>query len=706
MKSKTLFVSAKESHCGTLTIALGLMELLKSRYGKVAFFKPLIKEKEDSDIELIIKHFKLKEFHDEAYALTLEEATQILSEGDETLFYEKIIEKFKLLEKKYDFVLCEGISQKYIESLFDYDINLQIAKNLSTPFVGVIKAKDKDIQMLEEEIKLWVNMLRSENTPPFAIFLNRADKLSKEDIKRIENLYDIPSFVIPEKEELAKPSVMEVASFIKADYLNESLKEKLFLRTVMHYKVAAMRIEHFLQHLQEGDLIITPGDRSDILLAALGSNAAKNLPSVAGILLTGGLQPEESVKKLLKGMDYSQVPIIMSKYDTYCAALKAAETPSSINVKNRRKIALAIGLFLDNTDTKMLESRIKCVSSFIMTPAMFEYLIFEKARSRTMRIVLPEVFDDRILSAAEIILNRNLANVVLLGKREDVLHRAEVIGVNIKKAMFIDPGDEELKERFAKKFYSMRLCKGITYEKAMDAIEDPTYFATMLVNEGIVDGMVSGATHTTRETIKPALEIIKTKKGVSLVSSVFFMCLDTKVLVYADCAVNPDPTAEELAQIAISSADTAKEFGIDPIVAMLSYSSGDSGVGVDVEKVREATKIAKKMRKDILIDGPLQYDAAIDMKVAKQKMPHSRVAGRANVFIFPDLNTGNNTYKAVQRATGAIAVGPVLQGLKKPVNDLSRGCGIDDIVSTVAITAIQAQERDAHLSKGVSRSTV
>ncbi len=691
MENKTLFISPKDPKSGTPLVTLGVMELLKRRIGKVAFFKPLIlDEKKDKDIDLVLSHFKLRQKREEANGITLEEAVSLISDDKENFLYEKIIEKLSYLQKKFDFILCQGIAPQYVNSLFDYDINLKITKNIASPFMGVIRGEGKDYSVLKEEIRLWFQTLKNEKIRPFTFFVNKVTSLSKEEMENLKKDYDIPLFFIPENLYLSKPSVIDVKSYLDLELLNKKIDENLLLRTIMQYKIAAMRIDNFLEHLQEGDFIVTPGDRADILISSLLSNEAKNFPSVSGILLTGGLEPERSVKKLLEGMKIN-VPILKTKYDTYKAAMKATSIPTAIHIKNRRKIALAIGHFFKYVDTESLRKNIKCASSSVMTPAMFEYMIFEKARSKPMKIILPESDDERILFASEIILNRSLADLFLLGEREEVLNRAEALGINIKGASFINQNDFELKERLAKSFHKLRSCKGVTYEKALDMMSNPTYFSTMLVYEGIVDAMVSGATHTTRETIKPALEIIKTKEGISRVSSVFFMCLDTRVLVYGDCAVNTNPNARQLAEIAISSADTAKEFSIEPIVAMLSYSSGDSGVGEDVEKVREATRIAKSMRPDLLIDGPMQYDTAIDPQVAKRKMPNSPVAGRASVFIFPDLNTGNNTYKAVQRATGAIAIGPVLQGLKKPVNDLSRGCSVDDIVSTVAITAVQAQ---------------
>ena len=312
------------------------------------------------------------------------------------------------------------------------------------------------------------------------------------------------------------------------------------------------------------------------------------------------------------------------------------------------------------------------------------------AKNAKKTIVLPESEDDRILRATEIILRRHLAKIILLGDSETIKQRSLQLGLDISQATIINPLESEKLQQYSEIFYESRKAKGLSLQAAKDALNHKTYFATMMVHTGEADAMVSGASHTTADTIRPALQIIKTHPDVSIVSSLFFMCLDTQVLVYADCAVNQDPTAEELAQIAISTAKTASQFAIEPKIAMLSYSTGDSGSGDDVDKVKKATEIIKKQYPSLLIDGPIQYDAAIDKGVAKAKLPNSKVAGEANIFIFPDLNTGNNTYKAVQRSTGAIAIGPILQGLNKPVNDLSRGCSVADIVNTVAITAIQA----------------
>jgi len=348
-------------------------------------------------------------------------------------------------------------------------------------------------------------------------------------------------------------------------------------------------------------------------------------------------------------------------------------------------------VFAEQVDQAALLAAINVSASDVRTPLMFEYQLVERARADRQRIVLPESEDDRILEAAAILLRRGVANLILLGDETKVRARESALGLDLDEASIVSPLDTELVERFAAAYAEVRAHKGMTLERAREMVTDISYFGTMMVHLGMADGMVSGAVNTTAHTIRPALEFIKTKPGVNTVSSVFLMCLADRVLAYGDCAVIPEPTVEQLADIAISSAETAQQFGIEPRVAMLSYSTGTSGSGADVEKVRAATELVRQRAPDLMLEGPIQYDAAVDPEVARTKLPNSPVAGRATVFIFPDLNTGNNTYKAVQRSAHAIAIGPVLQGLRKPVNDLSRGALVEDIVNTVAITAVQAQ---------------
>jgi len=410
------------------------------------------------------------------------------------------------------------------------------------------------------------------------------------------------------------------------------------------------------------------------------------------LLLTGGLKPAENVQRLLSGLRRNRVSILSVDTDTFNTALALSRVEATILPGDDRKIAAALGVFDHNVAIKDLQERIALRQSERLTPLMFEYELIQRAKSQRKRIVLPEGTDERILRAAEILTLRDVAELVLLGDPDKIRRRAGELGLNLSAISVIDPVTSIKRGEYAAIYSSLRKHKGISEEMALDAMLDVSYFGTLMVYTGDADGMVSGAAHTTQHTIRPSFETIKTKPDTRLVSSVFFMCLADRVLVYGDCAVNPNPDAEQLADIAITSAGTAAAFGIEPRVAMLSYSTGQSGKGEDVERVREAVRIARERRPDLKLEGPIQYDAAVDASVARSKMPDSEVAGHATVFIFPDLNTGNNTYKAVQRSAGAVAIGPVLQGLNKPVNDLSRGCTVTDIVNTVTITAIQAQQ--------------
>jgi len=461
-------------------------------------------------------------------------------------------------------------------------------------------------------------------------------------------------------------------------------------RTVKQSKVAAMTLKNYVTYLREGDLVIVPGDRDDIFLGTMLANVSKNFPSLAGMLLTGGMTPAPAVMKLVNGLGVPLLPLLGTDVDTEKAVMLVRDVKPGITLEGERKISLAMGLFNDHVDFSAMEKRIAASTTEYLTPVMFEHVLYEKAKKYCKNILLPEGSDERILRAAEISLRRGIARITLLGNPEDIKAKCAMWGIDLSNATIVDPRNSPYREEFVEKFYQRRKHKGIIREIVREMMTRAPYFATMLLCCGYVDGIVGGATYTTRETVKPALEIVKARPGVKLVSSIFFMLLRNRVLVFGDCAVNPNPNKEELAQIAISSADTAKAFGLESRVAMLSYSSGSSGVGKEVEKVKTATNIVRSLRPDIKVEGPIQYDAAIDPAVARIKMPSSEVAGKATVFIFPELNTGNNTYKAVQRATKSLAIGPILQGLKKPVNDLSRGCSVGDVVYTIAITSIQA----------------
>ncbi|ACZ12070.1 phosphate acetyltransferase [Sulfurospirillum deleyianum] len=698
MQTKSLYISSLEPAAGSLIVTMGIMELLKGRLGRVAFFRPVIVNvgEPDQDISFMLEHYALKMAYDDTYGYTVHEVESLIAENKYNEVLETLIEKFKTLENQYDFVLVEGLNQANFSNTLDFDINLSIAKNLSSPFISVLKGKNKSVKEVVDEIHIEAEAIRAAGCQHFATFVNRLGKAESEALQELAAsvaLQNSPIYFLPEVPELDTPTVAEIQK--KLGCMRIYGEEKDLRRVVKQSKIAAMRLENFLEHIEEGDLIITPGDRSDVILGCLSAALSKNYPTISGMLLTGGLLPDKAINKLFLGFNDFSIPVLSVESDTYHTAVNVAQVPATITAQSIRKIALAMGLFSSNVNLKEIETMINAESSLSsITPVMFEYALFERARSDRKKIVLPESNDERILRATEILLRRNVADIILLGNPEEVLRKSASLGLDIGKATIIDPANSPLMDEFVRTFYEMRKSKGLSLDVARDSMMMTNYFATMMVYSGHADGMVSGAIHTTQETIRPALQIIKTKPGISIVSSLFFMCLETRVLVYGDCAVNQDPNAEELAQIAISSADTAKMFGIEPKIAMLSYSTGDSGKGEEVEKVRLATKIVKETRPDLLVEGPIQYDAAIDPTVAKTKLPNSQVAGEATIFIFPDLNTGNNTYKAVQRSSGAVAIGPVLQGLRKPVNDLSRGCLVPDIVNTVAITAIQAQTND------------
>ncbi|WP_300362608.1 phosphate acetyltransferase, partial [Hydrogenimonas sp.] len=695
MNVNALYVVSKEPRAGSFFVSMGLMDILKREFKRVAIFKPIVRDEGiDGDIETMLSIFEMKQSYEEAAGFTTDSIESWLARGEEAQLYEKLITKFENLQKNYDFVLCLGNADLHLKEIIDFDLNVQIAKNFSIPVVGVLSAKGKDLDEVEEDIALWQQSLKEEGIKPFAFFINHVSDTLACQMDRMKPFPDIPCFPIPYEKKLDSPTVLDLITLTGGEIIH--MKDESSLERIINKPlIAAMHPEHFLEYFEEKDLVVVPADRADIFLAILSANRIPGFPSASAIVVGGEMEIAPTVLKMIESDETFRVVLIKVPLTTLEIILKAQRSEARITPRHRRKIALALGHFANHVDAGLIECSLEKTKVDIVTPAMFLHRLFAKASARKMRVVLPESMDDRILRAAETAQRRKIADIVLLGNEETVRNRAGMIGVDLEGIELIDPTRSELKERFAREFYELRKHKGVTLENALDTVQNVTYFATMMVYEGLADAMVSGATHTTRETVLPALQVIKTKPGVDIVSSVFFMCLDTRVLVYGDCAIVPDPNPKELAQIAIESAETARAFGIEPIVAMLSYSTGESGVGEDVEKVREATKLAQSLRPDLLIEGPMQYDAAIDPAVGEKKMPGSKVAGRATVFIFPDLNTGNNTYKAVQRATGAIAIGPVLQGLNKPVNDLSRGCSVEDIVSTVAISAIQAQQRES-----------
>ncbi len=488
---------------------------------------------------------------------------------------------------------------------------------------------------------------------------------------------------------MAAPTVAEVAAALEATVVAGT--DSALDRDVLDYVVGAAHVPAVLEHLTDGALLITPGDRADLLVAASAAHAAGNV-TLAGLVLTLGEFPDPRAVRVIERLN-TGLAMLVVRADSYHTIAAATRIEARLSTGTPRKVEAALGAFEESVDTAELARLLDVARSHRVTPLMFENDLIDRARADRRHLVLPEGADERILRATETLLRRGVAELTLLGDPTEITRRAREIGVSIGDAHLVDPETSEWRDGFAERYAELRRKRGVTLDLAYDVVRDVNYFGTLMVAGGLADGMVSGANHTTAATIRPAFEIIKTVPGVSVASSVFFMLLADRVLVYGDCAVNPDPDAAQLADIALSSARTAAAFGIEPRVAMLSYSTGSSGAGAEVEKVAAATALVRERRPDLPVEGPIQYDAAIDPAVAATKLPESAVAGKATVFVFPDLNTGNNTYKAVQRSAGAVAVGPVMQGLRRPVNDLSRGATVKDIVNTVAITAIQAAAR-------------
>jgi len=639
MKTKSLYISSLAPAAGSLVVAMGIMELLKGRLGKVAFFRPVVADDKtvDKDIEFMLEHYALGMDVHEMVGYSVHEVESLVAENKYNEVLETLIDKLKNLESRYDFVLIEGLNQSNFSPTIDFDINLSIAKNLSSPFISVLKGKGKNVKEVIDEIHIEAEAIKAAGCHHFATFVNRLGETEWEALKELtqkESLQEAPLYFLQEIPELDTPTVAEIKKALGCVHIYG--EEKDLRRVVKQSKIAAMKLDNFLEYIEDGDLIITSGDRSDIIVGCLSTVFSNNYPNISGILLTAGMMPHKSINKLIAGFKDLSIPILSVDEGTFTTAVNVANVPARITPQSVRKIALAMGLFSSNVNIEEMHRSINMPSSASsITPVMFEYALFERARRDRKRIVLPESNDERILRATEILLRRDVADIILLGVEEEVRQKSATLGLDISKATIIDPLNSSFMDSFVTSFYEMRKAKGLTLEVAKDSMMMKNYFGTMMVYLGHADGMVSGAIHTTQETIRPALQIIKTKPGISIVSSLFFMCLDTRVLVYGDCAVNQDPNAEELAQIAISSADTAKMFGIEPKIAMLSYSTGDSGKGEEVEKVRLATKIVKEARPDLLVEGPIQYDAAIDPTVAKTKLPNRPRCGSSDDFYLP-----------------------------------------------------------------------
>ena len=692
--ARSIYLTSPEGETNKSTVALGLVDLLTRTVQRVGVFRPIARSSDSRDyvLELLLEHDGVDLSYEDCLGVTYEQV-----HADPEAALAEIVQRYHSVARQCDAVVVVGTDYTDVAGPTELAYNARIAANLGAPVLLVVSANGRSPDEVRQAAEVSISELEANYAHVVAVIANRCAEGAVEEIRAALGT-GVPAWAIPEDPFLSAPTVRQLMEAVGGTLAVGD--EQLLSREVVDVLVGAMSIEHLLDRLHDGVVVITPGDRSDILLGLLTAHTAEGFPSLAGIILNGGFYPPPTVARLVDGIG-TRLPIIRTDLGTFRSASAAARTRGRLSADSQRKVDTALALFEKHTDSAALVAALEVPHPEVVTPLMFEWTLLDRARSHRKHIVLPEGNDDRILRAASTLLQRGVAELTLLGDEGAIRTRATELGLQIADAHVIDPKQGDLFERFASEYTALRAHKGMTLDRAREIVSSVSYFGTMMVHDGLADGMVSGALHTTAHTIRPSFEIIKTIPGVSIVSSVFLMCLEDRVLVYGDCAVNPDPTAEQLADIAISSAATAAQFGVEPRIAMLSYSTGESGTGADVDKVRLATELVRQRRPDLSVEGPIQYDAAVDASVAHTKMPESTVAGRATVFVFPDLNTGNNTYKAVQRSAGAIAIGPVLQGLRKPVNDLSRGALVQDIVNTVAITAIQAQALDATTTEGL-----
>ncbi|MEH3077934.1 MAG: phosphate acetyltransferase [Quadrisphaera sp.] len=708
--NQRLYVTADRAGAGKTVVALGLLDLLASSVRRPVVFRPVVSSRDEPDplVELLRHRYDLDIDDDDAVGLTWSEAAALVDTTDAgpdpRRLVATIVERVERLAERSDFVLVVGTDFTGPSPATELDLNALLAVNLGAPVVVVVSgagAGTEDTAALSDRVAAAAreagSALAARGCTKLATVVNRVDPAHREEVLEAVRrdgghtggATRHPVYAVDDVPLLSALTVGEVASVLDGAVLTGS--DSALEREVGGYLAGSAHADVVLRLLREGTLLVTSGDRLDLMLVSAGAAIHRELPTPGGLVLTNGTRPDDLQLTLLRP---SGLPMISVPTDTYTTIHRLEGATGAIRPTSQRKVTAALGAFSAGVDAEELAEQIRLVRTEAVTPAMFNARLLAAARADRRTIVLPESEDSRVLRAAEELGHLDVADLVLLGREDEVRARADRLGVDLGSARIVDPATSPLREEMAPVYAERRKHKGVTLEAAAEQLLDPTYFGTLMVATGHADGMVSGATHTTAATIRPALEVIKTTPGASRVSGAFLMCLPDRVLVFADCAVNLDPTAEELAGIALSSAETARAFGVEPRVAMVSYSTGTSGAGVDVDKVREATRLVAERAPDLPLAGPIQYDAAVDPATGAAKMPGNPVAGRATVLVFPDLNTGNTTYKAVQRTGDAVAVGPVLQGLRRPVNDLSRGCTVADVVSTVAITAVQSQSKE------------
>jgi phosphate acetyltransferase len=684
-----LYVAAAGPEGGKSAVALGVVEAMTRRVGRVGIFRPVVRGDVPDPVVALVRRCFPAVVPDDAAAAAACGVSYDDVHADPAAATATVVERYRAVERDHDVVLVIGTDYTDVGAPTELAYNGHLAVNLGAPVLLVVNGRHRTPAEIASAAELARGSLAAQSCRVIGVVANRVAPSELEAVRAalVGDGTGPPGDVVPDHGLLSAPTVGRLVDAVAGELVLGS-PHRLDAEA-RSFVVAAMTLPRVLEYLREDCLVIVPGDRSDVLVGVLTAHQAQTFPRLAGILLSGGQRPEPLVQRLLDGLG-TRLPVAVTNLNTFEAATVAASTHGALSDGSPRKVATALDLFATHVDGPALLDRLDLVRSDAVTPLMFEHDLVERARAGRRRVVLPEGTDPRVLAAAATATRRGIADLVLLGDPAEVAVAAARAGVDLTGVEILDPHEEGLRRRLAAEYARLRAHRGITPEAAYDVVVDVSYAGTLMVALGLADGMVSGAAHTTAHTIRPAFEVIRTVPGVSVVSSVFFMCLADRVLVYGDCAVNPDPTAEQLADIAVSSATTAAAFGVEPRVAMLSYSTGTSGAGAGVDKVREATRLVRERAPGLQVEGPIQYDAAIDAGVAATKLPDSTVAGRATVFVFPDLNTGNNTYKAVQRSAGALAVGPVLQGLRAPVNDLSRGATVADIVTTIAITAVQA----------------
>ena len=682
--ARSIYIASPNAGTGKSTVALGLIVCLTKVVAKVGVFRPFVDSRdEDPFLNLLLARSGSATPAAQCIGVTWDEYHAAPEES-----LSRIVDAYRAMARDHDVVIIDGSDFTDVAGTPELDLNARVAANIGVPVLLVVSGRGAPADV-RASVEVSVAEIAENHARTVAVIANRCPAATRGAVAAaLSGIEGLTVTTLPEVPLLSAPSVREIADAVEGTLIAGDAA--LLEREAEGVLVAAMDVSHVLERLAEGQVVIVPADRSAVIISLAAAHASTGFPNLAGLVLNGGFRVAPHVLKLIRGLE-QPLPVITSPLNTFAAASVAGSLRGRLGGASEHKLDVAVTTFEQETDLGALLATLEVEPSDVVTPIMFQAELVEHARAVRKTIVLPESDDDRILRAADAIMRRGIADIVLLGDETTVRARAAELGLNISAARVVSTSDPALSEKYAAEFARLRAKKGVTLEQARERIQDVSYFGTMMVHMGDADGMVSGAAHTTAHTIVPSFQIIKTKPGTSIVSSVFLMLLQDRVLVYGDCAVNPEPNAAELADIAISSAATARQFGVEPRVAMLSFSTGTSGKGADVDKVREATELVRAKEPDLAVEGPIQYDAAIDPTVAAKKAPDSLVAGRANVFIFPDLSSGNIGYKAVQRSSGAIAIGPVLQGLNKPVNDLSRGALVEDIINTVAITAVQAQ---------------